>query len=316
VRNSIRETLTAHTLFEAQKPLRNHGTVAMGQSNGLSLTGSGTVGVTNAADGLWTASDGTISSNGAGALTFTNAGVFRKTAGTGTLLLGGAVAYTNSGTLELQSGHLRVSGDGASATLANSGQLAVVAGHTMALDRVTLQAGTTFSGAGTMLLNGTTTVTATVTLSVPAIQSATLTGSGTVNVGAPFTWNGGEISLAGGLEVLSGQTLTFPDNGVTRVLTATSLRNHGTVAMGHGNAISLSGSSAGIVNETDGLWTLTAGASTISSGGAPTIPGGYTFANAGLLQGAGTAVTTLTIGEFVGFSNTGTVTGVTLVFLP
>ena len=49
---------------------------------------------------------------------------------------------------------------------------------------------------------------------------------------APFTWIGGIVTLAGGLEVLAGQTLTMPTSGMNRWVIGSSLTNHGTVARG------------------------------------------------------------------------------------
>ena len=81
---------------------------------------------------------------------------------------------------------------------------------------MTLAAGSTFSGAGLLSMNGTTTVTADLTLTVPSSLHATLTGPGTIHLAAPMAWVSGVVSLAGGLEVLNGQTLTFPGNGKPR----------------------------------------------------------------------------------------------------
>ena len=296
----------------ANTSLRNHGTVAMGSGNSLSLLGGGTVTVTNESDGLWTSTDSPITSNGAGTLTFVNAGTLRKS-GASPMTLGGYVAYTNTGTIDVQGGTLRVAGDGAAATLLNSGHLAVASGATFNLDHVTLAAGTTFSGAGTLAMNGTTTVTAAIALTLPTVLTGSLAGSGTIIVDTTMTWQGGTIALVGGLEVLSGRTLTLPSTGASRGLAGTSLRNHGTLAMGGGITLLLQGgTTVSILNAADGLWTLEAGTSAITSNGAPSVPGGFSVTNAGTLQGAGSSVTTLVIGSSVSFS-AGTVTGVLVI---
>ena len=82
-----------------------------------------------------------------------------------------------------------------------SGHLTVAAGTTFYLANVTLQGGSTFSGTGTLYMNGTTTVTGDVTLTVPTVLAATLTGSGAVHLATPMTWDAGTVTLTGGLEV-------------------------------------------------------------------------------------------------------------------
>jgi hypothetical protein len=281
--------------------LRNHGTVTW-TAGAISLTGGGTVSVVNEAGGLWDAAgDLTFTSNGGGNLTFANAGTLRKSAGAGTLLLGGAVAYSNTGTLHIQTGTLRFSGDGASATLMNSGELHVAAEATALLDRVTLAAGSTFTGGGLLQMNGTTTVTGDVTVTLPSLlANSTVTGPGRLRLSAPMQWAGGIMALGEGLDVNPGQTLTFGPGGAGHVLTMTSLRNHGTVTWTAG-AISLTGGgTVSVVNEADGLWDAAGDLTFTSNGG-----GNLTFANAGTLRksaGAGT----LLLGGHVAYSNTGT----------
>jgi hypothetical protein len=287
--------------------LRNHGTVVQNSATALLLQGGTTVAVTNETDGLWTTGDTTITSNGAGALTFANAGTLRKATGAGNLSLAGNIAYTNTGTLDVQSGVAHTD-----ATLTSSGHLAVMAGATLYLANTTLTGTTTFSGGGTLYMPGTTTLTGTVTFTLPSeLASGTLTGSGSLRLGAPMTWQGGIVSLAGGLEVLNGQTLTLPGNNQTRLLSATSLRNHGTVAMFSGSGLLWTGgTTVAVKNETDGLWTFTAGSFSFSANG----PGTLSFVNAGTMQGAGSLSTTLNVSTLIGFSNTGTISGIDLQF--
>ncbi len=136
-------------------------------------------------------SSGTISSNGAGAYSVTNAGTIRKTGAEQLALQGAGVPYSNTGTIDLQGGTAQILD---SSTLTNSGLLALTRGTTFFLNQVTLAAGTTFSGTGTLSMNGTTTVTPNLTITLPTTLNGTLARAGTVHVGAPFTWTAGTVS--------------------------------------------------------------------------------------------------------------------------
>jgi hypothetical protein len=95
-----------------------------------------------------------------------------------------------------------------------------------------------------------------------------------------MTWTTGLVTLGGGLEVASGQTLSIATGG-QHVLgagqTATALHNHGTVAWS-GGEIYLQGNTA-VVNESDGVWDVQGDLDFNSSScGSPT------FTNAGMLR--------------------------------
>ncbi len=187
--------------------------------------------------------------NGAGAYSVTNAGHDSQDRGDALALQGAGVPCSNTGTIDLQGGIIQILD---SSTLTNSGLLALTGGTTFFLNQVTLAAGTTFSGTGTLSMNGTTTVTPNLTITLPTTLNGTLTGAGTVHVGAPFTWTAGTVSLTGGLNVLNGQTLSFPNNNLGRLLLSSTLTNHGTVAMGTGNALIMQ-AAATMTNASDGL---------------------------------------------------------------
>ena len=290
--------------------LVNHGTIDM--PTGTALMGQGTVAVTNAADGLWTVGDSTLTTNGGGALTFVNAGTLRKTAGTGTFTLAGLFAYSNTGTLDIQSGVLQVTSPSG---LVNSGQVALAAGTNFWTDLVTFAAGSTFSGTGTLSMNGTTTVTGDVTIAVPVILASTLTGSGTVHMGAAMAWQSGTLQLAGGLEMLAGHTLTLGGSGQTLVmLTGTSLRNFGTVSWNPTSPLMYQGGNITIDNKAGAQWNLSAGTYTLTSNSGPTPAGSFAFVNHGTMQGTGSP--TLNVASTVSFSNPGTISGITVVFVP
>jgi hypothetical protein len=202
-----------------------------------------------------------------------------------------------------------------SATLANSGQLAVAAGATFVLHNVTLATGTSFAGAGLLNMNGTTTVTTDLTVTVPVSLSGTLTGSGRVRMAAAMSWSGGTLGLGQGLDIQAGRTLTFPNTGLGRLLlTGTSLRNSGTVSWTAGSgSLVYQGGSIAVRNESGALWTYEAGGYNITSNGGSTPAGSFTFLNAGTMQGAGNPTTTLSVTtSTVSFSNTGSVASMLL----
>jgi len=282
-----------HYLIDSS--LRNHGTVVW-TAGGLDLRNGSTV--TNDAGRLWdTQGDLSIISDGIGSPAFTNLGTLRKSAGPGTLTLGGAVVYTNTGTIDLQSGLLTVTSAGG---LNTSGPLQVTTGTTFQLDRVTLQATSTFSGAGLLHANGLTTITGAVTVTAPLLITAEVTGTGTLRLSAATTWqsNGTTIiSVAGGVDVMAGRTLTVSAApGQLHYLIDSSLHNHGTVAWTSGG-LQLRNSST-VTNETDGLWDVQASQSVGFDG-----TGTPAFVNNGLLRRSG-APNRLTIAT--PFTNTGT----------
>src|SRR5207237_3349462 len=118
------------------------------------------------------------------------------------------------------------------------------------LSYVTVQAGSTFAGSGTLELpgSGPTTVAADLTVTLPVhlfANAATLDGPGRLTLAAPMTWQAGTITLGGGLEVSPGATLTLDERSGVGNVRSTALRNHGTVSQTwHGLALD----SAGAVN--------------------------------------------------------------------
>jgi hypothetical protein len=298
--------------------LRNHGTVAQGTGNGLSLTGNTTVSVINEADGLWTMGDDTITSNGAGTLSFTNFGTLRKVSGSGGMWLTGAIAYSNSGTIDIQSGAFTVGGGGFSATMVNAGVLNAAPGTTLNLAQITLETGTTFSGTGALATNGTTTVNGDLTVGLPWQLTGTLAGTGAIHVSNSMTWNSGSLSLAGGIEVLPAASFSLGAAGSGHTMTTgTSLRNYGAMSWSSGGGITYTGGSITVRNEAGGTWTFGTGAYSVGASGAPNPAGSFTFVNAGTMTGAGFATTTLTIHtSSIGYSNTGSITSLNVMLVP
>lgn len=94
------------------------------------------------------------------------------------------------------------------------------------------------------------------------------------------------------------------------MLNQTSLTNHGTIAQVSGSALLWTGgTTVAVTNSASGLWTFDAGSFGFFANGAGTL----SFSNAGTMQGAGSASTTLTISPEIAYSNTGTVVAMTIV---
>ena len=287
--------------YLADSSLRNHGSVVWSYGT-LILRNSSTV--TNEAAGVWDVQgDHTITSDGSGTPAFTNLGTLRKSVGTGPLTLGGGVVYTNSGTIDLQTGTIVVAGP---SQLTTSGPLQLASSTTFFLDHVTLLASSTFAGAGLLHANGVTTVPGDLTVTLPLLVTNVVTGTGALHLAASTTWQAGSnsvISLTGGVDVMAGRTLTLSGNPCCdypyRYLVDSSLRNHGTVVWTFG-ALVLRNTST-VTNDTAAVWDVQ-GDHTITSDGSGT----PAFANLGTLRkSVGTGP--LTLGGGVTYINSGTI---------
>jgi hypothetical protein len=153
----------------------------------------------------------------------------------------------------------------ASGGLTNSGTIDVAAGATLNANLMTFADGTTFAGAGTITMPGTTTVTAAnLNLTLPTVMSSWLLGPGKVTVIAPFTWTGNSIGIAT-LEIASGAAFRI-HTGADHGLNNTVLRNHGTVEWTDGGRLLYQSGLSTVVNEADGVWNVAAGVFTIAGG--------------------------------------------------
>ncbi len=283
--------------------MRNYGIVDHGPNSALVLQGATTVSIVNAADGLWIASDGTITSNGAGTSTFANAGLLRKATGGSGFDLTGHVAYTSTGTIDVLSGQLRVThnGGGSSLTTAVSSPSPPACSSTSTTSR--WPPARPSAAAALLFMNGTTTVTANpITVTLPTTLNGTLTGPGTLNMAAAMTVIGGTVSLAGGLDSPRRAAPSPSSTAPGPSLSATSLRNHGIVTMAPATVpmVLQGATTVAIVNAADGLWTTSDG--TITSNGAGTL----TFANAGLLRKA-TGGSGFDLTGHIAYTSTGTI---------
>jgi hypothetical protein len=199
----------------------------------------------------------------------------------------------NTGTLQIQTGTFLSSGP----AWTSSGQLAVSASASVNLQQATLQAGSTFSGGGALLMPGNTTLAADVTVTLPATLSGTLSGPGKWTLGAPLTWSAGQIA-SGGVVVASGQTLTL-STGNNKILIGSTFQNNGSVVW-TGGTVFYQGNSS-VVNAAGATWDVQGNLALESNGS-----GAQTFSNAGLLRKSG-ALGAFNVGSFVTLSSTGTI---------
>jgi hypothetical protein len=292
------QTLTLSTANEHRvqsSSLRNRGTVIWA-SGPLTATLNGTI--VNAASGVWEVQgDRQLSSDFSGGInTFTNAGLLRRTSGGDALTFGGGIiTFANTGTMEIQTGTVN-----AAVAFTNSGHLNVSAGASIGLTNFTLQAGSTFSGAGQLRLNGTTTVTGDLAVPVATEMTGNVGGAGKLTMTATLNWVSGTVSLEGGLDIEAGRILNVLSANDHRVQSST-LRNRGDVVWGSGTmSATLNGT---ILNEAGGIFDAQ-GSRQIASD----FSGGVnTFTNAGVLRNSGNFGTLTIGGGLISFVNTGTI---------
>src|SRR5205807_6944908 len=193
-------TLNARTIGDA-------GTASLAQ--GTSISTSNNAVWNNLAGGtLDSQGDASFSSFAAGPQ-LNNAGLLRKSAGTGSTTIG--MALNNTGTVQVSSGTLNLSGGGS-----NSGSFTIGAGDTVNFSGsiYILQAGSTFSGAGTVQIAtfSTVNVAGDASMQVLVLAGGAVTGHGTLTVNGLLTWSGGTMSG-------SGQTTANGGAAITRFVT-------------------------------------------------------------------------------------------------
>ncbi len=168
--------------------------------------------------------------NGA-AVAFNNEGTFNQN-GTGTTTLGGnsnPFVFSNSGLIQVNSGNLVIAtGVGSSGT--NTGDFVIASGAALILGTMNLNAGTTFTGAGTTVFAGAITASGATTLDTTLTFTGTLDG-GPLDINGPFFCNGkingvGSVNAKGGVtfdgdnrEIAYGRVLNLGD-GVGPTMTA------------------------------------------------------------------------------------------------
>jgi hypothetical protein len=256
--------------------------------NGLVLTNNGTVTWTNTTlyglnsnnaqiynYGLWNAQSDNLfqGGNGGGKTLFDNFGTFLKSGNAGTTTLDAGVVFNNTGTINVESGTLLIEGGGTS----TNGDFVTSGSGTLNLYGYSFTNTNTFTGIGTYVAGGATTI------------GGTIVGT--------LTWDGG--SLSGVMTVPSNSVLNIVSGGGNG-LNGLVFTNNGTVNWTNATLYGLNSNNAQIYNY--GLWN--AQSDNLFQGGNG---GGTTlFDNFGTFLKSGTGGTT-TLDAGVVFNNMGIV---------
>ena len=260
-------------------------------------------------------SDGPIGDDFALGGTFQNDGLFRKSTATGTTTIDPQLVFNNDGTVHVQSGALRVNGDGT-----HSGDFIIDAGTGLRFGGDhTIDAASTITGGGEFeIVNGMTQFGGSSTIGTSVIVSGgnaifdddrtldlSLTVSGgTISGGADLTVNGslpftagviggsGEILAQGGLNVSGVSTKEITGGGTVRNGGTTTVNGSGELRISNGAVFN---NLAGATFDVQSNMTLGDG---IGSGGV--------FQNEGTFRrSAGTGI--LNVDNLIQFNNDGTV---------
>lgn len=213
--------------------------------------------------GLWDVqTDQGLSYSGGGSTPFVNTGTLRKSAGAGISTFGGSgLAFDQQGTLEAQTGTLRI--DSPLAVFRDGGRY-------LGAGRIETTSSSRFEG--TLFSEN---------LHLAGGTNRVWTGADAVVTGR-LDWETG--SLTGGWRVAAGQRLVM-DGGGTRGVSAGTLVNDGTVDWAHTTSLGLA---SGALVHNRGLWDAQADGTLALNGGAE-------FRNDGVLRksaGSGTSSVT------------------------
>jgi hypothetical protein len=251
----------------------NFGTVAW---SGGRIRGGGNAGTQVYNFGLWDGqSDQAFNADYDGAnVLFNNAGTLRKSGGVGATVLPGGVLFSNTGTVNVESGTLSLQGGGS-----------------FTGGSVTSAAGLIQLAAGAYTINGTITTTNV------QLVGGTLGGTNVLRGG--LSWVFGDWNGAGGVTIVSNSVLSIV-SGNDHNMADCMVVNFGTVAWSSGRI--RGGGNAGTQVNNFGLWD----AQSDQVFNADYDAAGMSFNNAGTLRkSAGGGITSLLGG--VAFNNTGTV---------
>jgi uncharacterized repeat protein (TIGR01451 family) len=245
----------AGTRFIDGGTLNNSGTINWSGANNISVYDSGVI--NNQATGLFSVKNDQIIYQHccSAGLAFNNAGTFRKSVATGTTTIQ-SNGFTNTGTVDIQSGTFNPSSGGTSTSVFNA-----ASGATFLFNNntYTLGAGATLTGSGNFQVSGgTLAVNATgVTVDHLTMNGGTVTVAGSVSTSATgvVDWSAdATLTGAGTLNIVSGGTLNITGSG-TRYIDAGTLNNSGTVNWSGANNISVVNS--GIINnQASGLFSV------------------------------------------------------------
>ena len=290
----------AGTRFLDGGTLNNAGTVIWTGTDNISVFNNGVI--NNQGGGLFHAKNDQLIFQHccAAGQAFNNAGTFRKTVATGTTTIQNN-GFTNSGTVDIQSGTFNPASSGTSTSVFN-----VLSGATILFNNntYTLGLGATLTGSGNVQLSGgQLTVNATgVTVDHLIMSSGTLNVTGSIGTSATgvVDWNADSVLTgAGSLAINSGGTLNITGAG-TRFIDGGTLNNSGTVNWSGSDNISVYNSGV-INNQVGGVFSLTNDQLIFQH----CCSAGQAFNNAGTFRK--TVATGTTTIQNNGFANSGTV---------
>jgi len=280
--------------------LNNDGTINWSGANNLSVVNSGVI--NNHAAGLFSVKNdqNVVQHCCAGGQAFNNAGTFRKSVATGTTAIQ-SNGFTNSGTVDIQTGTFNPSSGGTS-----TASFSVSSGATILFNSntYTLAAGATLSGSGNVQLSGgTLAVNATgVTVDHLTLSGGTMNVAGSISTTASgvVDWNADStLTGAGTLTIVSGGTMNISGFG-TRFIDGGTLNNDGTIDWSGANNLSVFNS--GVINNHSGALFGVKNDQIIFF---HCCTAGQPFNNAGTFRKTVATGTTAIQGN--GFSNSGTV---------
>ena len=220
---------------------------ALSDSGALTTTSPAVV--NNVGGATWTL-QGNASVGGSG--TFNNLGTLTDSSTT-TITL--SLPFNNGGVVNVQSGALRILGDGT-----DSGTFNVAAGTTLTFSAGsdTFTNGAAVNGAGTFVVSGNETMTVVGNVSVGSasftFDGGTITGPGTLNVSSATTWNNGDMSGAGVTNWRGATAVT----GTASNLNTRTVNNFGTLTQAQpaNNVFNFFLFGATINNQPGAVWSV------------------------------------------------------------
>jgi len=273
--------------------------------------------ITNESGNTFTNSfDGNLAITLSGTGGLNNEGTFTKSGGTGVTNFGGGVFLNNTGTVNVNSGTLQLTGGGTSTgtwNVAGGSMLNFANSHTLnagtsvgGLGIVRFSAGTTNFNAGSYAVAGTTQINggtanfnAAASTQLLEFSSGTLGGTGTVTVNGLTTFTGGTMTGAGITQANGGVSFSGTGNmdiSTSRTLSlgAASTWSSGTIRVGLSGVLDIP-SGVTLTNSFDGTLTN-------NLGGVATINNAGSFT-----KSAGAGTTSIGAAGVGSFNNSGTV---------
>lgn len=250
--------------------LQNSGLMTIASGGNLNLASAADL--TNAGTLDFT-SDASINFVGGAGCTFSNSGTIRKSAGTGLTQIGG-VPLMNTGTVDVQTGTLRLANSGVSSgpfTLAANTILEFSGGN------YSLNAGSSITGDGLARLNGNTIFLGNVPVENSELSNL-LVGPGNMIVSRAMQWLSGTMTGGGTTVVPANSTLTL-STGNGKTLGGRGIQNDGLLSINDAGNLNLA-SAADLTN--NALLDITGDASINFVGGF-----GCTFNNTGTIRKSG-----------------------------